>query len=102
VSREAKGGTRRQEIDVGTRTVEVDADVAGPYESVELIAEQFANESGDFVYQYPDCDVTLKNAEIAETPEITRSAGDANYIPSVTFVAATKTDSSAIVVTNTT
>lgn len=102
VSREAKQGTRRQSIDIGTRTAEVDADVAGPFESAELIAEVFQNEEGDFVYVYPDNDVTLQNARIAETPDYTRSAEDANYIPSVTFQGAEKTDSAAITVTNTT
>jgi len=102
VSREGKQGSRRQSVDVGTRTVDIDADVAGPYESAELIAEQFQNEEGDFVYHFPDNDVTLKNAKIVETPELTRSAGEANYIPSVTFQAAQKSDSSAVTVTNTT
>jgi len=102
VSREGKQGARRQSVDVGTRTGEVDADVAGPYESAELIAEQFQNEEGDFVYHFPDNDVTLKNAKLMETPEFARSAGESNYIPSVTFQAAQKTDSSAVTVTNTT
>lgn len=101
VSREAKAGTRRQEIDIGTRTAEADADVAGPYESAEHIRNQFRNERGDFVYKFPDNDVTLKNASISDAPDYTRSAGETNYIPSVTFRGTEDTDTADITVTYT-
>ncbi len=101
-SKEAQSGTRRQAIDIGQRTVTVDADVAGPHKSADLIANQFRNEQGDFLYQYPDCDVTVKNASISDVPDLTRSAGDTNYIPSVSFEGAEEGDTSAITATNTT
>jgi len=100
-SREPTNGTRRSPIDVGTRTVEIEADTAGPFESATRIAEQFHNESGDFVYSYPDNDVTVNNAEITDAPDYTRTAGDTNYIPSTTWQGKTDSDASAIDVTYT-
>lgn len=100
-SREPTNGTRRSPIDIGTRTVEIEADTAGPYESASRIAEQFHNESGDFVYSYPDNDVTVNNAEITDAPDYTRSAGDTNYIPSTTWQGKTDSDASAVTVTYT-
>jgi len=101
VSKEAQAGTRRQTIDIGTRTASVEADTAGPYESAKRISQQFRNEQGDFLYQYPDEDVTVKNASITDSPDYTRSAGDTNYIPSVTFEGAEESDGTAITATNT-
>jgi len=100
-SREPTNGTRRSPIDIGTRTVEIEADTAGPYESASRIAEQFHNESGDFVYSYPDNDVTVNNAEITDAPDYTRTAGDTNYIPSTTWQGKTDSDASAVSVTYT-
>lgn len=99
-SREAQAGTRRQANDIGTRSVEVEADLAGPYKSAELIADQFRNEQGDIVYNFPNNTVTVENAQLDSTPDITRSAGDTNYIPSVTFVGMEESDSAAITATN--
>jgi len=101
VSREARAGTRRQSVDIGTRTVEVSADLAGPFKSAELIADQFRNLEADLAYHFPDNDVTVRNARLAETPEYTRAAGDANYIPSVTFVGSERENAAAVTVTNT-
>lgn len=99
-SKEPQQGTRRQAIDIGTRTVEVEAEVAGPYETARLIANQFRNESGDLVYNFPNCTVTVENASITDAPDYTRTAGDTNYIPNVTFEGAEETDSAAVTVTN--
>lgn len=101
VDQNAQGGTRRQAIDIGTRTAEADADVAGPYESAKLIRDQFRNESGDFVYSYPDNDVTLENASISDSPDYTRSAGETNYIPSVTFRGTQESDTADVTVSYT-
>jgi len=100
-SREAKTGTRETAIDIGTRTVEISADTAGPFESATRIAEQFHNESGDFLYAFPDNDVTVKNAEITDAPDITRSAGDTNYIPSTTWQGKQESDSAAVTISYT-
>ncbi len=97
----AQAGTRRQSIDIGTRTAEIEAETAGPYESAKRIRDQFRNEQGDFVYKFPDNDVALKNASLTDAPDYTRSAGETNYIPSTTFQGAEEADSAAIVVTNT-
>jgi hypothetical protein len=98
MDRNAQAGTRKQAIDTGTRTAEADADVAGPYESAKLIRDQFRNESGDFVYSYPDNDVILKNASISDSPDYTRSAGETNFIPSVTFRGVQDDDTADVVV----
>jgi len=100
-SREAVQGTRRTAIDIGMRSVEVEADTAGPYETADRIRQQFHNVSGDFVYSFPDNDVTIRNAEITDAPDYTRSAGDANYIPSTTWQGKTDSDANAIDVTYT-
>jgi hypothetical protein len=101
-STEAVAGTRGQETDAGTREATADADVAGPHKSAQLIADQFRNESGDFVYKLPDNDVTLRNAYLTVTPDFTRSAGDENFIPSVTFRGEETSSNAAVTVTNTT
>lgn len=100
-SREPVQGSRRTAIDVGMRSVEIDADTAGPFETAERIQQQFHNISGDFVYSFPDNDVTVNNAEMTSAPDYTRSAGDANYIPSATWQGKTDSDASAIDVTYT-
>ena len=93
-SREPVAESRRQAIDVGQRTVEFDADVAGPYESAEKIKAHLRDVSGDLVYAFgaPGTDpsnadkrIVAHNVEIVDAPDFTRSAGDTNYIPSVTF-----------------
>lgn len=84
-AREAIQGTRGSTIDPGMRTAEVEADTSGPHETADLIAENFHNESGNVVYPYPDNDVTVYNAEIIDVPDLTRDAGDENYIPSTTW-----------------
>jgi hypothetical protein len=95
-SREALASKRRQTIDVGQRTVEFDADLAGPFESAKLIKQHFRRKSGDLVYAFgaPNTDpsaadkkIVAKNVEIIDAPDQTRSAGDTNFIPSVTFQA---------------
>lgn len=94
-SREAIQTSRRQAIDVGMRTVEFDADLSGPYETAEKIKAHFRDKSGDLVYGFDDDPTTdpssatkkivAHNAEIVDAPDYTRTAGDTNYIPSVTF-----------------
>lgn len=99
--RDAIQGARGSTIDPGTRTVEVEADTAGPHETADLIAQNFHNKSGDVVYPYPDNDVTVYNAEITDVPDYTRSAGDANYIPSTTWQGHSDDTNAAVEVTYT-
>jgi len=94
-SREPVQDSRRQAIDVGQRTVEFSADVAGPYETASKIKAHFRDKEGDLVYGFADDPSTdpgnaskrivAHNVEIVSAPDFTRSAGDTNYIPSVTF-----------------
>jgi hypothetical protein len=93
-SREPVQSSRRTAIDVGARTVEFDADLAGPYETAGKIKSHFRDVSGDLIYGFgaPGEDpanapkqIVAHNVEIADAPDFTRSAGDTNYIPSVTF-----------------
>jgi len=93
-SREPVADSRRQAIDVGQRTVEFDADVAGPYETADKIKAHLRDVSGDLIYAFgdpgsdpsnADKQIVAHNVEIVDAPDFTRSAGDTNYIPSVTF-----------------
>lgn len=90
-------GSRGQVIDVGSRTVEFDADLAGPYESASKIKAHFRDRSGDLIYGFADDPSTdpanapkrivARNVEIVDAPDFTREAGSTSYIPSVTFQA---------------
>ena len=93
-SREPVQSSRRTAIDVGQRTVEFDADLAGPFETASKIKAHFRDVSGDLIYGFgaPGDDpsnapkqIVAHNVEIVDAPDFTRSAGDTNYIPSVTF-----------------
>lgn len=86
VSREPRQTTRREAIDVGSRSVEISADLAGPYETAQRIAEYHRDRSGDLVWTFENGEtITAKNAELVDAPDHTRTAGDTNYIPSVTL-----------------
>jgi hypothetical protein len=95
-TREAVASQRAQEIDVGTRTVEIEADVGGPFESARQIKDHFRDLSGDLVYAFgpPNVDpsaapkrIVLKNVQLIDAPDITRAGDDANFIPGVTLQA---------------
>lgn len=86
VSREPRQTTRREAIDIGPRTVSADADLAGPFSSAERIAEHHRDKTGDLILEFDQGEtITLKNAELVDAPDFTRSAGDTNYIPSVSL-----------------
>lgn len=98
VSREPRQTTRREAIDVGPRSISVDSDVGGPYQTATKIKQAFRDRSGDLVYEFGTGNITLANTEIADAPDFTRSAGDTNYIPSVTLQ---PSGDPAITITNT-
>jgi len=109
VSREPLQGTRMQAVDVGNRsTAEVQADLAGPFESADLIAEHYRDKMGDLVYGFSGVGdpsnaskyITLHNGEITDAPDHTRSAGDTNYIPSTTLQGKADDSNPAISITN--
>lgn len=84
--RNPQQGTRRETIDVGARAVSADADVAGPFESATRIKEHHRDKVGDLVFTFDSGEtITLRNVELVDPPEFTRSAGDTNFIPSVTL-----------------
>jgi len=85
LTREPGQGTRRQFIDPGTASVEVSADVAGPYETAKQNVRYYRETTGDLVYTYPDGSITVKNAQLTDTDDVDRSAGDANQLYGVTF-----------------
>lgn len=85
VERDARQGTRRQAIDPTTRTADIEADVAGPYESAAQSARYYRGTEGDIVYTFPDGDVTLTNATPTDTDDWERSGGDGRVIYGVTF-----------------
>jgi hypothetical protein len=109
-AREALQSSRRTEIDVGQRTVEFDADVAGPFESAAKIKSHFRDVSGDLIYAFgpagtdpanADKQIVAHNVEIIDAPDHTRTAGDTNFIPSVTFRAVSDENNPAIEMVNT-
>jgi hypothetical protein len=86
VSREPKQGTRREEIDVGARSISLDADVAGPYESADQIKKAFISLTPDVTWTFDSGEtITLNNLAIVDSPDVVRTAGDTNYIPSVSL-----------------
>jgi hypothetical protein len=86
VDRNAQQTTRRETIDVGTRSTSVDADLGGPYQTASKIAAHHRDQEGDLVWTFDNGEtITLKNAVLVDAPDFTRTAGDSNYIPSVTF-----------------
>lgn len=85
ITREPRQGTRRQSIDPGPRTVSVEADLAGPYETAAQNQRYFTSTTGDLVYTYPDGTVTVKNAQLTDTDDVDREGGDANLIYGVTM-----------------
>lgn len=93
-SREPQAETRRQAIDVGQRTVEFSADVAGPYSSSAKIKQHLRDMEGDLIYAFGDPGTDPANAdkqivahgvEIVDAPDFVREAGETAFIPSVTF-----------------
>jgi hypothetical protein len=87
VSREPRQTTRRESIDIGPRSSSIDADLAGPYETATRIKQHFRDKSGDVIWTFDNGEtITAKNSEITDAPDFTRSAGDTNYIPSVTLM----------------
>jgi hypothetical protein len=108
-AREAVQSSRRTEIDVGQRTVEFSADVAGPFESAAKIKEHFRDDVGNIIYSFDDAgtdpidaDKKIKafNCELIDAPDHVRTAGDTNYIPSVTFRAVSDENNPAIKMIN--
>jgi len=86
VTREPRQATRRQSIDMGTRSISADADVAGPFESAKQNYDFYVGLEGDLVYNFPDsASVTLRNAQLTDTDEVSFAAGDGNIVYGVTF-----------------
>lgn len=99
-TREPRQETRRQAIDPGSRTVTVDADLAGPYESAKQNQNYFTSKAGDLVYTYPDGAVTVVSAQLTDTDDVDRAGGDANMLYGVTLTGQGD-GSAAITVSNT-
>lgn len=85
VTRDPRQGSRRQSIDLGTRTISVEGDLAGPYESAKQNYRFFVGKEADLVYGYPDGDVTLKSAQLTDTDDVDFEGGDGNLIYGVTW-----------------
>jgi hypothetical protein len=108
-SREALQSSRRTEIDVGQREVEFSADVAGPFESAAKIKAHFRDVSGDLIYAFGETGtdpanankkIVAHNVEIIDAPDFTRSAGDTNFVPSISFRAVSDETDPAIEMVN--
>jgi len=85
ITREPRQSTRRQSIDMGDRTVSVEADLAGPYETAKQNQRYYTSNEGDLVYTYPDGDVTVVDAQPADIDDVDFDGGDANLIYGVTL-----------------
>jgi hypothetical protein len=84
-SREPRQQTRRQLIDLGTRTASFEADVAGPFESAEQNHRHFTGTAADLVYTLPDGTITVSNATVVDTDDVERGAGDSGILFGATF-----------------
>jgi hypothetical protein len=101
-------GTRQGPIDEGTRTVTLEADVAGPYESTAQVKDHLQGTVDDIVVVLGGtdsasgvADITLNDAQSTDVDEQTYGAGDANFIFGTTFTAQNNTGN-AVSITNTT
>jgi hypothetical protein len=84
--------------------------VAGPFQSAAKIKAHFRDVSGDLIYAFDDAGtqpsaadkkIIAHNVEILDAPDHARSAGDTNFIPSVTFRAVSDENNPAIEMVNT-
>lgn len=87
-------GTRQGPIDEGTRTVTLDADVAGPYESTKQVKNHLQGVVNDLVLGVGGTSsadaaatFTLQDAQATDVDEQSYGASDANFIFGTTFVA---------------
>jgi hypothetical protein len=87
-------GTRRGPIDEGTRTVTLDSDVAGPYESTTQMANHLQGVTDDLDLFLGGTDstaaastITLNEAQATDVDEQSYGAGDSNFIFGVTWTA---------------
>lgn len=85
IAREPRQGTRRQAIDYEPRSVSVEADLAGPYESAKQNYRYFTGKAADLVYGFPDGDVTVVDAQLTDTDDVDRSGGDGPAIYGITL-----------------
>jgi hypothetical protein len=91
VSTEAQQGSRRMSIDVGPRTVEVEGDTAGKFDTHQQHVRHLRGTTGDIDYVYADAvsgtggTVTVKSAQVTDVGDQEYSEGDANVITSNTF-----------------
>jgi hypothetical protein len=84
-SREALQGRRRQRIDIGTRTVTVDADTAGEFDTHTQHQRHFRGTQRDLIYRYPTGEVAVKDATLTDVGDIEYEGDSANVITSQTF-----------------
>lgn len=87
-SREPQQGTRRQRIDIGPRTVEIDADTAGEFDTHKQHRRHFEGVAEDITYGFVDGDVTAKSCSLTDVGDVDYSGDSANVITSNTFQAA--------------
>ncbi|AFH22673.1 hypothetical protein OSG_eHP32_00095 [environmental Halophage eHP-32] len=88
VSREPLQGTRRQAIDIGTRTVEIDADTAGEFDSHQQHRRHFEGVAENIAYEFVDGAITAQNCTLTDVGDLEYSGDEANVINSNTFQAA--------------
>lgn len=107
-SQEPALGSKFSPVDEGVRTVTIECDVAGPYQSTKELKELFDGTESDIIATIGgtsstngSADITLDNAQITDTDEQSYGAGDENFIFGVTFAAQQDTGS-AVDITNTT
>jgi hypothetical protein len=91
-------GTRQGPIDEGTRTVTLDSDVAGPYESTTQMENYLQGVTDDLDLFLGGTDstaaastITLSDAQATDVDEQAYGAGDSNFIFGVTWLAQSAT-----------
>jgi hypothetical protein len=106
----AQQGTRRPTIDIGTRTVTAEADVASEDASTQQTKSYLQGYQGDITYALGGTstgsgvtDITLEAGQITDVDDQSFGAGDANNIFGVTYTAQDANAAGGVVsMTNTT
>jgi len=97
-SKEPIQGSRRQLIDIGTRTATADIDTAGEFDTHTQHERHFRGTQEDLTYQFADGELVLKDATLTDVGDVDYSGSEASVITSNTFTAS---GDPAVVVTNT-
>lgn len=104
-SRTPQQTTRRQVIDVGSRSTSIDITSSGPIETAKDLSQSLINaEFPTLTYEFEAGEeIIFNNLSVTSVPDLERSAGDTNVQPSITLTPTSdpSTDTPAISINKT-